>query len=143
MVLKAAKPRLLERLEQFQKQLDKHKDNVSAKLQQHLDQSVEQIIDYYLPIVMANMPDALVGQLLSGQPTDDDGRRWLRRELNRVLPRAESLIQEMKLDARFKDVTFETLNQADFFESVKSAFPAIDWNKPYKDFKAAGERSRP
>ncbi len=45
----------------------------------------------------------------------------------------------MSLEDRFKDVTFETLNQSDFLESVKEAFPQIDWDKAYDEFKAAGE----
>lgn len=40
---------------------------------------------------------------------------------------------------RYKDVTFETLNRADFLDSVKEAFPAVDWEKTYNEFKAAGE----
>lgn len=45
----------------------------------------------------------------------------------------------MKLDERFKDVTFETLNRDDFLESVKIAFPKVDWDKAYHEFRAAGE----
>ena len=44
----------------------------------------------------------------------------------------------MKLDERYKDVTFETLNRDDFLDSVKEAFPNVDWEKAYKEFKAAG-----
>ncbi|MGA2637184.1 hypothetical protein [Methylocella sp.] len=46
----------------------------------------------------------------------------------------------MQLDVRYKDVTFETLNQKDFLEAVKAAFPRIDWDKAYEEFRAAGER---
>lgn len=60
-------------------------------------------------------------------------------ELDRVFPSAESLIHEMKLDERYKDVTFETLNREDFLQSVKEAFPHVDWDKAYKEFRAAGE----
>jgi len=45
----------------------------------------------------------------------------------------------MKLDERFKDVTFETLNRKDFLESVKAAFPSVDCDKAYAEFRAAGE----
>ena len=45
----------------------------------------------------------------------------------------------MKLDERYKDVTFETLNRKDFLESVKEAFPYVDWDKAYSEFKAAGQ----
>ena len=45
----------------------------------------------------------------------------------------------MKLEERYKDVTFETLNREDFLDSVKDAFPSVDWEKAYSEFKAAGQ----
>ncbi len=66
-------------------------------------------------------------------------RLWLDAELDRVFPKADVLIQKMQLDERYKDVTFETLNRPDFLQSVKDAFPRVDWDKPYREFLAAGE----
>ena len=57
-------------------------------------------------------------------------------------PNATSLIQKMGLDVRYKDITFETLNREDFFEAVKAAFPMVDWDKAYSEFRAAGETER-
>ena len=48
----------------------------------------------------------------------------------------------MKLDDRFQDVTFETLNREVFLESVKAAFPSVDWDKAYEECRAAGESDR-
>lgn len=139
-VLKGAKPHLVERLKKFEKKLKEHQKTVEDSLQHSLDESQKQIIDYYLPRVVDNPPDALLGQLLSGgKPSKDDARRWLEGELKRVFPKAESLIQKMRLEKRYKDVTFETLNRSDFLESVKKAFPGVDWDKAYKEFKAAGQ----
>ena len=45
----------------------------------------------------------------------------------------------MKLEVRYKDVTFETLNQSDFHEAVRAAFPYEDWDKAYDEFRAAAE----
>ena len=138
-VLKAAKPHLLARLAAFRTKLETHQLAVAADLQQHLDKSRKEIVDYFLPRVVATPPDALLGQLLSGKPSDDEARQWLDTELNWVFPSVEALIQEMKLDERYKDVTFETLNRKDFLESVKTAFPGVDWDKAYEEFRAAGE----
>ena len=63
----------------------------------------------------------------------------MEQELQRVFPKADALINEMKLEERYKDVTFETLNRDDFIDSLKQAFPLIDWDKAYKEFKAAAE----
>ena len=43
------------------------------------------------------------------------------------------------LDAQFKDVTWETLNDPDFGDALRKAFPDVDWDKPFHDYKAAGE----
>ena len=94
---------------------------------------------YYLPRVIESRPDALLGQSLNGEISEDSARRWINGELDRVFPTAESLIHEMKLEERYKDVTFETLNRGDFLQSVKEAFPTVDWDKAYKEFRAAGQ----
>jgi hypothetical protein len=138
-VSKAQKPLLATRLAAFRKKLEAHQATVKAELQLHLDASKLQIVDYYLPRVIEAPPDALLGQLMTATPTNADAQRWLNFELDRVFPTAESLIEEMKLDERYKDVTFETLNREDFLESVKEAFPNVDWEKAYEEFKAAGQ----
>ena len=111
-------------------------------LQQHLDDSKQAIVDYYLPRVLDNPPDALIGQSLSGKATESNATIWLNGELDRVFPTADSLVDEMRLEERYKDVTFETLNRDDFLESVKAAYSDIDWDKAYEDFLAAGEDSQ-
>lgn len=140
-VLKAAKPVFLERLGEFRQKLAEYQKTVKAELQGHLDKSREEVIDYFLPQVIESPPDALRGQLLRQKPSEDDARRWLGSELDRVFPTTDALIQEMKLEERFKDVTFETLNRDDFLASVKTAFPNVDWDKAYSEFKAAGQAS--
>jgi hypothetical protein len=69
-----------------------------------------------------------------------EARKWLDGELGRSFPEAGALIQNMQLEVRYKDMTFETLNREDFLEAVKAAFPEIDWEKTYKEFRAAGEK---
>ena len=139
MVLKAAKPHLVTRLKEFRIKLEAHQKAVAKDLQKHLDTSREQIVAYYLPRVIEAKPDALLGQSQNGEVSEAAAKRWLNGELDKVFPRAETLIQEMKLEERYKDVTFETLNRRDFLESVKDAFPYVDWDKAYSEFKAAGQ----
>lgn len=138
-VLKAAKPHLVDRLTAFRLKLEAHQKAVEGELQKHLDTSREQIVAYYLPRVMEAKPDAVRGQSLNGEVSEMAAERWLTGQLDRVFPSAESLIQEMKLEERYKDVTFETLNREDFLDSVKAAFPDVDWQKAYSEFKAAGQ----
>ncbi|MBX6333889.1 hypothetical protein IRY61_00920 [Candidatus Saccharibacteria bacterium] len=138
-VLKSARPHLERRLEVFRANLEAHQKNVAEELQRQLDESRKQIVEYYLPRVMENPPDALLGQLLNPTVTEQDARAWLNAELDRVFPRAEGLIKKMQLDVQYKDVTFETLNREDFLECVKKAFPRVDWDKAHREFLAVGE----
>jgi hypothetical protein len=46
----------------------------------------------------------------------------------------------MQLDVRYKDMTFETLNQKDFLEAVKESFPGVNWDEAHEEFRAAGEK---
>jgi len=45
----------------------------------------------------------------------------------------------MRLDERYKDLTFEMLNYRDFLESVKGTFPDVDWAKAHSEFKTWGQ----
>ncbi len=135
-------PRLETRLAELAVQLEAYQKKLGEDLQKHLDESRNTIIDYYLPLVMNEPPDVLFGRSLSGTVTEAGCRAWLDSELDRVFPNAESLIQDMKLEKRYKDVTYDTLNREDFWESVKVAFPDEDWGKAYSDFLAAGERDQ-
>ena len=141
-VLKAAKPRLLIRLAEFRKKLEAHQKTVEDELQKHLDASRELIVSYYKARVIEADPDEVHGRSLNGKITEEGAIRWLNKQLDRVFPTAESLIKEMKLEERYKDVTFETLNREDFLESVKEAFDGVDWDKAYREFKAAGESEK-
>ena len=137
-VLKKAKPDLEERLKHLRDKLKAYQEEWEKDLQAHLDESREQIIEYYLPRVVANPPDAMRGQFW--EIGEEEAKVWLNAELDRVFPKSETLIQKMGLDVRYKDMTFETLNQNDFLTSVKAAFPNMDWNKTYDEFRAAGEK---
>jgi hypothetical protein len=138
-VLNAAKPHLDQRMAEFRAELKAHQERVERELQRQLDESRKQIVDYFVPRVVASPPDAMRGGFLNFE--EADARAWLDSELDRVFPKAETLIQKMQLEVRYKDVTFETLNRKDFLDAVKAAFPRIDWDKAYEDFRAAGEQA--
>lgn len=140
-VLKAAKGLLAERLDELRQKLEKHRATVRDNLQKYLDESCQQIADYYLPSVMDAPPDALRARLLSGELSKEAAVRWLKKELGRVFPTAESLVKDMELKEQFMGVTYETLNDDKFLAALQENIPDIDWDKPYNEFRAAAERS--
>jgi hypothetical protein len=48
----------------------------------------------------------------------------------------------MQFIQTYKDVTFETLNEQNFLPLIQKAFPRTNWEKAYKEFRAAGEKAR-
>ena len=138
-LLKAQKPLLQKRLAVLRDKLEAFQNKIKEKLQSELDMSKKGVIEYYVPRVLGNPPDSFLGQLLTAKPTSDDARKWLQRQLDAVFPKAEQLIKKIELHEIYKDVTFETLNRKDFLSLIQNAFPNVDWEKPYKEFRAAGE----
>jgi hypothetical protein len=113
-LLKAQKSLFEKRLAELRWRLERFQPEVRSKLQEKLDSSREEIVNYYVPRVVTNPPDAFAGQLMSEKPTEEDARRWLGHQLDRVFPKAGQLIEKMELEQTYKDVTFETLEQAGF-----------------------------
>lgn len=141
-VLKNAKPVLEKRIEEFRANLEAHKKLIEKELQAHIDESRDAVVDFFLPAALENPPDAIIGDTMSAKPDEDDVRKWLTRILNRVFPRAKDLTGKMELVAIFKNVTFESLNQKEFLQQIKSQYPGINWDKAYNEFRAAGEKRR-
>ena len=137
-MLKAAKPHLEERLAKFRQDLKVHQEKVEKELQVQLDKSRKQVVEYFVPLVVENPPDDMRGRYMKFG--EAEARTWLDDELDPVFPKAEALIQKMQLDVHYKDVTFETLNRPDFLDAIREAFPGIDWEKAYEEFRAAGEK---
>ena len=64
----------------------------------------------------------------------EGARQWHNHRSENTFPEAELLIGEMNLVKRYKDVTFETLNEEYFLKAVKTAFPIVDWDKAYEEW---------
>jgi hypothetical protein len=141
-LLKMKKSLFEQRLAELRTKLEKFQAEIKENLQKHLDASREAVVKYYIPRVIEHPPDSFSGQLLTDKPTEEDARRWLNLQLDTVFPNADDLIQKMELVRTYKDVTFETLNREDFLPLIQKAFPAVNWEKAYKDFRAAGEKAK-
>ena len=141
LMLKAQEETFKERLKTFDASLKAYREQVEAKLGGDLENSLAAIVSYYLPIVMENPPDAMMGQL----PLFDreHAKRWLEHELRQKFPNPEKLLSHMNLEVRYKDLTFQSLNKEGFLEKVQQAFPAGNWDKAYSEFLALGEKARP
>jgi len=140
-LLRAARERFDKRVVILQEKVEKYKRQVRDALQLHLDESLDKVLDYYLPLAKKNPPDGLLGQLMSADPADSQIRGWLLSELEREFPDASHLVSDMRLDVQFRDVTYETLNEKGFAHALRKAYPHVNWEKPFDEFKAAKEKA--
>lgn len=140
-ILKSKRPIFDQRVEALRNKLKEYQQKLESRLQAELDKSKAEVVNYYLPLVQKNPPDFLLGQLFSHSPTEEDCRKWIERELDRSFPKADALLNEMSLVVRFKDVTIETLDDKRFLDSLKKAYPYVDWDKPYNEFQALAEKN--
>lgn len=140
-IRKVTLPRLQQRLSELRGKIEAHQKTIEKDLETTLSRSMSMVVDYYLPLVLKDPPDELYG--LFGNPTEEDIRLWLENKLSKAFPTPGELVNNIKLEVNFKDVTFETLNRDDFLESIKLAYSEVDWDKTYKEFKAAGEVAGP
>jgi hypothetical protein len=118
-----------------------HKQNVLKGLRKQLERSCNQIVAYYLPQLVESPPPELSGQLTRPKPTKKQAEQWLRRELASVIPAAETLVREMELLVRYRDVTYEDLSDPKFQAALREEFPMVEWDKPYNEFDAAKART--
>ena len=141
-MLKSARNLLDQRVNELRLRLEKHQKEVEEKIDEQLKNSRAQVVEYYLPTAEKNPPDELIGGSLNRKLDGTTIRKWIETKLAAVFPSAEDVVSRMSLDVSFKDVTFETLNNEEFVDRLKEAYPEIDWDKPYSDFRAMGEESR-
>src|SRR5690606_10349282 len=128
------------RIAEFRARVDAHREMVRDEIDAQLEKSRKELIDHFLPLAVRRPPDALLGKLLS-DPSEDQVRAWLDRQLSSTFPKAADLIDGMSLDVQFRDVTYDTLHDKRFTCKLQQKFPEVDWDRPLKEFDAAPERN--
>jgi hypothetical protein len=60
--------------------------------------------------------------------------------LNKQMRKVSELLSEMNLLCDYKDVTYEMLNNGEFFELIKGKFPDVNFEKLYSEEETIGIR---
>ncbi len=136
-VLKTALPALELRLLDLRNKIEDYQASIKIDLEKSLSQSKQLVMDHYLPSFMQDPPDVLLG--IFGQPSRQDIANWLYKEISQSFPSADELVKKIQLDVSYKDVSLETILQDDFLDNIKDAYPEVDWDAVYAEFKSAGE----
>jgi len=135
-ILKSTRPEFDKEIENLKLLIEGHQANVKLELSEQLENSKKQLIDYYVPIVMARPPKTLSFRYGDGL-TKELAYKWIDKELSTCIPKPEYLIKKMELECEFKDVTLETLEDKSLIDRLKEIFPDVPWEKPFNDYTAA------
>ena len=141
-LLKSQRKNFDAEVEKVREKIKLHREKINKELGDELDKTKNQLVENFLPHVMNRPPDELRFQLTGPVPTEEKAREWLKTEIGRCIPEVDKLITKMDLECVFKDVTYETLKDAKLMNSLKDAFPLVDWDKPFGEFTAAQEAEK-
>ena len=136
-MLRQRKDVFVKEVGEIQRAVQKFSDNVKQQLEAELTKCRNTLVKELAPGVVRNPPQTLLGGITTRRPTKEQAMKFIESELDKVIPKAESLINEMKLDCDFKDVTYEMLNDVEFQEALRKQFPYVDWPKPFEEYQAA------
>lgn len=125
------------RLDALQKKIDIFKETVRKKLATEVETSLGQLKKELLPLVLRNPPEELRNQCMGEKPSKEEVDRWVEYELRDAFPTIDSVVGDIELRRVFKDVTYESLNNPDLRNELRKAFPAVPWDRPFKEFDAA------
>jgi hypothetical protein len=100
--------------------LDKCKAALRIELQEALDQVVNAIAPDLARAALEEPPPQFRGLF---PITEEFAGIYVRGELSKVFPTAESLVKEMKIHKFYKDVTYETLKNTEFKEKILQGIP--------------------
>jgi len=134
-ILKQKKEKFLEEIEKVTQNLIDFKIDVKDKLEKEFEKCRDELIKIFCPLVKENPPKDLIS-VLTSIPSEEQVKKYLINEFDKIFPRPESFIESMKLHCDFKDVTYEMLKDKEFKELVEREFKYINWQELYNEYNA-------
>lgn len=117
--LRANEPTLKERVGALADQLAEIRAGLEKEITEQLDRTKVALTGELAKRVLKHPPDAFIGGFAQ---TLEGAKAYVRKLLDRAFPSAADLIQSMTLSLRFKDVTYEMLQEPGFQSEVFKHF---------------------
>jgi hypothetical protein len=119
-MLKSKRADFEKELKEIEQDLDQCKQALTEELQKALDQVVDAIVPDLARAVMADPPPRFRGLF---PVTEEFAVTYVKEELGKAFPQADTMIADMKIHKFYKDVTYETLKNKEFEEKVMREIP--------------------
>lgn len=139
-ILRTAKEQFLRDVETLKTEVDAFRARVTAKLDEAIDAKIQQLVEAFLPRLREAPPS---NWLLpkEGPARESALKECLTEDLHKALRSANDYVREMRVDAVFKDVTYESLQNEKFMQAARAAFPRSLVPQIYHEFEAAPSQS--
>lgn len=141
-VLRKNKDAFLKEIENLSTSINDFKNEVRDNLTKEIEKTLKSLAATLAPVIKQNPPSDLTRQV-PGKISIEIAKSYALDELIRSLHSVETIINDMKLDYIFKDVTFEMLINEDFQLGLKEKFKYVDWDKPFAEGNAALSLHKP
>lgn len=122
-IFKSELPKFKQKLELIGEELKKCQETLTKDLQKVIDGVVDSISPELGQALFASKPLPLSLRMRSTEPTLEDAVAQANDELRACFPLAAQLVQAMRIHIYYKDVTYATLQDESFCESLKALLP--------------------
>jgi hypothetical protein len=129
-----------ERVDKLKKKLETYEVLVKDKMEEIIQKNVDRLVDDLFPSVKENMPERWLGDI-GPNPSDDNLKKQLNMEIKNAFGNVNKLVKPMKVEVVFKGVTYESLQNQEFIEAAKKAFPNKDVF--HEEYDTAKQKTEP
>jgi hypothetical protein len=124
-VLRANTDLLMKAVEVLRAKVETFQHGVIQELQKGIDANIASLVDALFPAVKQSPPQHYT-KFHGDKIPDVELRNMLEADIKRAFGEAATLVETMKVSLVFKDLTYESLKDADFLAIAQKAIPGID-----------------
>ena len=141
-ILKSSTSPLEAEIADLEKLIDMHKETVLKRFASDAKKSIEELVKAFWRDIARTPPQDLIDQLgKTDKPSSAEAKDYLRHVLDAAFPKADEVVEGMRVVRVVKDVTWNTLNEPGFIEWLKQQFPLRkDLQQPFELYRAAREK---
>lgn len=123
-VLRANKEKLKTAVDELCEDIFVFGEGIKNILQAHMDNSAEALVNALLPAVKQNPPKEHT-RIHGANINEKQLKTLLSEDIKAAFGKSDNLVQNMRVDLKFKDVAYESLIDKKFLEVARAAMPGV------------------
>lgn len=135
-ILRAKRPDFEKKVEALQDAVAEHQEMVRERLDKEIKNSREKLVTWLTPGVLKSPPASLFARVSTPEVNEAQVRSYLEHEVEKAVPQSATIVGAMKLECRFKAVTYDTLKNEAFRAEVLKKFPHAGLQQLMDEYEA-------